>query len=387
MTHPPALHAHIYTSISEIPQAEWDSLLGQYPHPFLRWHFLNGLEASGCVSETHGWAPRHIRVMDADNVTYACAPLYAKSHSQGEYVFDHGWADALYQAGGDYYPKLQCAVPFTPVTGPRLIGSEPGYKSALLKAMQSACEQWDYSSLHMTFLQPEDKVYAQTQGLLIRHDRQFHFHNPGYKSFDDFLQTLTSRKRKTIRKERQIAQAGLHIQRFTGSELRTHHWDFFYQCYQDTGVRKWGRPYLNREFFTYLHTHMREDMVLIIAYEHTQPIASSLHVLSHDCLYGRYWGCLIQRPCLHFELCYYQAIDIVIERQLSRAEAGAQGEHKLARGYQPQTTFSAHHLRHSGLRAAVADYLTYEQHALNQEKQTLTQYMPYKGTHTEGNTE
>jgi len=370
--------ARILNRISEVTQSDWDQNLPEGHHPFLRWHFLNALEESGCAIEETGWAPRHIWLQDDKDETIGAAPLYAKTHSRGEYVFDHGWADALNRAGGQYYPKLQCSVPFTPATGPRLLAPGDGEKAALAQVMVQACQEWDYSGLHLTFLTNDDRDVLKSLGFLQRQDRQFHFFNRNYDNFDHFLDGLSSRKRKNIKKERGAAQQDIVINRLSGDDIKPEHWDVFYHCYLDTGSRKWGRPYLNREFFARIHETMREDILLIIATDDGTPIAAALNFIGSEALYGRNWGSMIYKPFLHFELCYYQAIDAAIERGLPRVEAGAQGEHKLARGYEPVTTFSAHYLAHPGLQNAVEHYLTRERRAVDHEVEILGRHTPFK---------
>lgn len=369
--------ARILTRISEIDQQDWDALAGP-TNPFLSWRFLNALEESGCAVEDTGWAPRHIWLTDETGQAMGAAPLYAKSHSQGEYVFDHGWANALERAGEQYYPKLQCAVPFTPVNGPRLLASDKDAKIGLISALVQATEEWGYSGAHLTFLEDADKTLCEETGLLIRQDRQFHFFNRSYENFDDFLQTLSSRKRKNIRKERKQAQDGVTIRRLTGDDLKAEYWDVFYACYMDTGMRKWGRPYLNRDFFDLIHQTMKNDILLVMAWRDDTAFAAALNFIGMEALYGRNWGCLSHKPFLHFELCYYQAVEAAIELGLSRVEAGAQGEHKLARGYDPVATYSAHYIAHPGLRAALVDYLTEERQAVDRNIELLEKYTPFK---------
>ena len=373
-----AVTARLLSQISGVSEAAWDALLPPGQHPFLSHRFLYALEASGCASAETGWAPRHVWVEDADGQAIAAAPLYTKMHSQGEYVFDHGWADALQRAGLPYYPKLQCSVPFTPATGPRLLAPTEAGKMAALGAMVQAAEQLDCSGTHLTFLTDEDRALTEKVGLLQRRDRQFHFINRGYESFDDFLASLSSRKRKNIRKERAKAQSQVTIRRLSGNDLREEHWDTFYRCYLDTGARKWGRPYLNREFFARIHETMADEIVLAMAWQDDTPIAAALNFVGSDALYGRNWGCLAHVPFLHFELCYYQAIEEGIARGLPKVEAGAQGEHKLARGYEPVTTHSAHYLTHPGLRDAVADYLDRERQALDWDVNVLAKHTPFR---------
>lgn len=374
----PQYNARILTRINEVSEADWDALIPSGSHPFLSWRFLNALEESGCAVEDTGWIPRHIWLEDMEGEVIGAVPLYAKFHSQGEYVFDHAWADALQRAGGQYYPKLQSSVPFTPATGPRLLAKTIAHKQALATAMVSACEQWGMSGVHLTFLQDDDKAALSELGFAAREDRQFHFINRGYETFDDFLNTLASRKRKNIRKERKAAQEGVTIKRLTGDDLKDEHWDVFYQCYLDTGQRKWGRPYLNRAFFDLMQQTMRDDICLVMAWMEGEPIAAALNFIGSDALYGRNWGALIHKPFLHFELCYYQAIEAGLELGLPRVEAGAQGEHKLARGYEPVTTHSAHYLVHPGLRAAIEDYLLRERQAVEHEIKILDKHTPFR---------
>ena len=374
----PTYSARILTRISEVSEAEWDAHLPEGKHPFLSWRFLNACEESGSATEDTGWAPRHIWLEDESGKSLGAAPLYAKTHSQGEYVFDHGWAEALHRAGGNYYPKLQGSIPFTPATGPRLLASNEAHKMALISAMVQACEDWGYSGVHLTFLQPDDLEILEEVGFAHREDRQFHFINRGYETFGDFLASLSSRKRKNIRKERIAAQEGITIKRLTGDDLKSEHWDFFYRCYMDTGQRKWGRPYLTRTFFEILQETMRNDILLVMAFDGEVPIASALNFIGSDALYGRNWGCTVQKRFLHFELCYYQAIDAGIELGLPKVEAGAQGEHKLARGYEPVATHSAHYIAHPGLRDAVSDYLTRERRAVDHEISILAKHTPFR---------
>lgn len=371
-------NARILTRINEVSEADWDLHLPEGSHPFLSWRFLHALEQSGCATDETGWIPRHIWLEDEQGTALGAAPLYAKLHSQGEYVFDHGWADALARAGGQYYPKLQGSIPFTPATGPRLLSKSAPHKRALATAMVSACQQWQMSGVHLTFLQEDDRKVLNEMGFAAREDRQFHFINRDYKNFDAFLASLTSRKRKNIRKERKAAQDGVVIKRLTGDDLKDEHWDVFYRCYLDTGQRKWGRPYLNREFFALMQETMRDDICLVMAWMDGDPVAAALNFIGSDALYGRNWGALIDKPFLHFELCYYQAIEAGLELGLPRVEAGAQGEHKLARGYEPVVTHSAHYLTHPGLQAAVEDYLVRERDAVEDEIEILDQHTPFK---------
>ena len=370
--------ATILTQISDVSAADWDALIPGGHHPFLTHRFLNAVEASGCTGGETGWMPRHIWVEDEAGQVVGAAPLYVKSHSQGEYVFDHGWADAMMRAGMDYYPKLQCSVPFTPATGPRLLAQTDDARKAVVSAMMQACSEWGMSGLHLTFLTEEDRGVLKGMGFAAREDRQFHFINRGYADFDAFLDSLSSRKRKNIRKERKAAQDGVTIRRLTGDDLKNKHWDIFYQCYLDTSARKWGRPYLNRAFFDQMQQTMRDDIILVMAWQDDTPIAAALNYIGGEALYGRNWGALVHKPFLHFELCYYQAIDAALELGLSRVEAGAQGEHKLARGYEPIATHSAHWLTHPGLMTAVEDYLDRERLAVEHEINILAQHTPFK---------
>jgi predicted N-acyltransferase len=378
----PALTARLLPSIDSVSASEWDALIpGQSEgasHPFLSHRFLHALEASGSASVETGWAPRHFWIEEQGGTAVAAAPLYAKTHSQGEYVFDHGWADALERAGIPYYPKLQCSVPFTPATGPRLLSHTDEGKRALLLAMAQACEQLDCSGAHLTFLTDADRDVTKEAGFLQRTDRQFHFINRDYADFDAFLGSLASRKRKNIRKERAAAQDGVVIRRLTGGDLKSEHWDIFYQCYLDTGQRKWGRPYMNREFFARIHETMADDIVLVMAWMDGDPIAAALNFIGSEALYGRNWGALVDKPFLHFEMCYYQAIEAGLERGLPRVEAGAQGEHKLARGYEPVPTYSAHYLAHPGLADAVGDYLKRERAAVDWDIKALERHTPFR---------
>ena len=370
--------ARILSRINEVSEAEWDAHLPAGQHPFLSWRFFNACEESGSAIEETGWAPRHIWLEDEAGNALGCAPLYAKTHSQGEYVFDHSWADAMARAGGNYYPKLQGCVPFTPATGPRLLAKDRDAKTGLISTMVQACHDWDYSGVHLTFLQDEDLSLLKDVGFAHREDRQFHFINRDYKTFDDFLASLASRKRKNIRKERKAAQDGITIKRLTGDDLKSEHWDIFWQCYLDTSRRKWGRPYLTRQFFDLMQETMRDDIILVMAFDGATPIAAALNYIGSDALYGRNWGCLAHKQFLHFELCYYQAIEAGIELGLPKVEAGAQGEHKLARGYEPIATHSAHYLAHAGLRSAVSDYLKRERHAVEYEIGVLGKHTPFK---------
>jgi predicted N-acyltransferase len=374
----------IHSDISEISETDWNACAcpegGRALDPFTTHRFLAALEASGSVGPGTGWDARHLVAKVADRVI-GVAPLYVKSHSQGEYVFDHGWADAFERAGGRYYPKLQCAVPFTPVTGRRLLvlpDLEEAGRKALLAGMAQIAEGAGVSSVHMTFCTQAEMTAAADAGWLARIGQQFHWINRGYASFDDFLGDLSSRKRKALRKERARAQAfGGQIVQLTGDDIRPEHWDAVWTFYQDTGSRKWGRPYLTRAFFDALH-EMRKDVLLVLALRSGQPIAGALNIIGREALFGRYWGCTEDHPYLHFELCYHQAVDFAIAHGLQRVEAGAQGEHKLARGYLPVPTYSAHWIGHEGLRRAIADYLEGERAAVDEDIEILTEMGPFR---------
>ena len=374
----PSYTATILTRIGDIDAKDWDALIPSGNHPFLSHRFLLAMEESGSATAETGWAPRHIWVEDTAGNAVGAAPLYAKSHSQGEYVFDHSWANALMRAGMDYYPKLQCSVPFTPATGPRLLAKTPDGRQAVAGAMMQACAEWGMSGVHLTFLQDEDRGALKDLGFAAREDRQFHFINRDYADFDGFLASLSSRKRKNIRKERKAAQDGVKIERLIGDDLKTEHWDVFYQCYLNTSTRKWGRPYLTRKFFDIMQQTMRGDICLVMASKDGTYVAGALNYIGSDALYGRNWGALVHKPFLHFELCYYQAIEAGLELGLPRVEAGAQGEHKLARGYEPVVTHSAHWLSHPGLMQGVEDYLARERAAVGHEVDILSQHTPFR---------
>ncbi|NWK95016.1 GNAT family N-acetyltransferase [Sphingobium lactosutens] len=369
--------ARIAAGVADLPKAEWDACTGP-ANPFVSWDFLVALERSGSVGETTGWQPLPLVIDDADGRIAAAAPLYAKSHSQGEYVFDHGWADAWERAGGQYYPKLQIAAPFSPVPGPRLLLRDADAAPALIAGIETLVERNGLSSAHATFIAPNEVPLFEAAGWLIREDSQFHWTNRGYACFDDFLAGLSSEKRKNIRKERRRAVEGLEIVHLTGSDLTEAHWDIFWHFYQDTGARKWGRPYLTRAFFSILGETMADKVLLMLALRDGQPIAGALNLIGADTLYGRYWGCSEDVPNLHFELCYYQAIDVAIARGLCRVEAGAQGGHKLARGYAPEPTWSAHYIPNPGFRRAVAEFLLTERTDVQRDRQWLSQRTPFR---------
>ena len=370
------LAARISGSVGAFDAAAWNALAGD--NPFMRHEFLTALEDSGSVGPGSGWQPVPLVISAEDGPPLAAMPAYAKGHSQGEYVFDHAWADAYERAGGNYYPKLQIAAPFTPATGPRLLLSNPALAAPLISAAEQLCLQNQFSSAHATFIEPDQVPLFEDADWLLRTDIQFHWVNQGFASFDDFLATLTSRKRKDLRKERAAAQEGLEIVRLTGDDIRPHHWDAFWHFYQDTGARKWGQPYLTRAAFDLLGERMGEKIVLVLALEDGEPIAGALNFIGGDALYGRYWGCTRQVRFLHFELCYYQAIDVAIELGLARVEAGAQGGHKLARGYEPVETVSAHWIADPGFRSAVAEFLEREREGVASDRNYLERRTPFK---------
>ncbi len=377
----PAVRVH--RRISEIGREAWEACAAPHGDPFVSYDFLNALEESGCAVERTGWAPQHLVIEEDDGVIAAVMPLYLKSHSQGEYVFDHAWAEAYERAGGRYYPKLQCSAPFSPVTGPRLI-VRPGAdveaaRALLLGGALQLCQRMDASSLHVTFPTEAEWAWMGGQGMLLRQDQQYHWHNNGYARFDDFLAALSSNRRKTIRRERRDAQADLEIVALTGADLTEDHWDAFYGFYMDTGGRKWGRPYLNRTFFSMLGERMADRVLLIMARRDDHWIAGALNLIGDDCLYGRHWGCVEDVPFLHFELCYYQAIEHAIRLGLPRVEAGAQGQHKIARGYLPSAVYSAHWIADPALRDPVARYLEREREAVQDDMDMLeAEFSPFK---------
>ena len=381
--------AELLDNMAAIPAQDWDALAcpeaatGRPIDPFTTHRFLAALETSGSTGDGTGWQARPLVLRDQGRVV-AAMPLYVKGHSQGEYIFDHGWAEAYARAGGRYYPKLQVAVPFTPATGRRFLG-DPAHRTALMQAAIDITRQNGLSSLHVTFCtEAEAQALSGVQGTLHRITQQFHWENHGYASFDDFLAQLSSRKRKMIRKERETARAhGLTIRALTGDQIEPAHWDAFWLFYQDTGNRKWGTPYLTRAFFDAVQTTMRDDALLVLAFERDRPVAGALNFIGRDTLYGRYWGCVADYPCLHFELCYYQAIDWAIAHGLSRVEAGAQGEHKLARGYLPSAVHSLHWIADPGFAKAVARYLDQERRAVGEEMEILTAYGPFRKVETE----
>ena len=370
----PEILARVASGVGTVDAAAWDALAGG--DPFLSHAFLSALEDSGSVGPRTGWTPAPLLV-EQDGAIVAAAPSYLKSHSQGEYVFDHAWADAWERAGGSYYPKLQIAVPFTPVPGPRLLGSRP---QQLLAAAEALTVQNDLSSAHITFLDDAGAAECEQRGWLMRHGVQYHWFNRGYGSFDDFLAALSSRKRKTIRKERAAAREGLDFKALRGADITAADWDAFWAFYQDTGSRKWGHPYLTREFFDLAGEALGDKLLLFLALRDGRPIAGALNLVGGDALYGRYWGCTEEVPFLHFELCYYQAVEWAIEHRLASVQAGAQGEHKLSRGYEPVITRSAHFIPNPSFKAAVADFLQTERTAISGEVAWLRAALPYRSS-------
>ncbi len=380
-----ALKIRIAHGLADVSREDWDGVANPpaFPYdPFLSWDFLETLEASGAAAPETGWTPCHIIAEDGAGRIKGAMPLYAKTHSQGEFVFDHSWADAYERVGGAYFPKLLSAVPFTPVTGRRrLVAPGPDARQIerlLLSGAIQIGEQNQFSSLHINFVPPEDADNLSSIGLLSRTDQQFHWTNQGYQSFDDFLKALSSAKRKNLRKERARAQRDIEFVHLSGPEITESYWDSFYHFYMDTGSRKWGTPYLNRETFSMLGERMADKILLVFAMDAGQPIAGAMNMIGSDTLYGRYWGCLEPRPMLHFETCYYQAIDYAIAHGLKTVEAGAQGGHKLARGYAPVTTHSAHWIAHPGLRDAIENYLEHEREAVARESDYLQERTPFK---------
>ena len=373
----------VHDSIAAIGRAAWNACAAPSGDPFVSYDFLDACEASGSAVPSEGWAARHLSLHDEDGAVIGVMPLYLKGHSQGEYVFDHSWADAYERAGGRYYPKLLGAVPFTPASGPRFLNA-PGtdaatVREALLQGAMTLTQRLGVSSLHINFpLEAEWRAMTEA-GLLPRRDIQFIWRNDGYQSFDEFLGALSSNRRKTIRRERREAQAGLDIRVLTGAEITQTHWDAFFAFYMDTGDRKWGRPYLTRDFFARVGAAMADRIALVMAFEGDTPMAGALNFIGREALYGRQWGTLVDRPFLHFELCYYQAIDFAIARGLSRVEAGAQGDHKIARGYLPSSVYSAHFIADPALRDPVARYLEQERPAVEAEMHAMTaELSPYR---------
>ena len=381
----PTIEITLHPSLAEISASDWDACAnpegGRPEDPFTTYRFLKALEDSGSVGGRSGWQPRYL-VARADGHLIACAPMYAKGHSQGEYIFDFNWAQAYENAGGAYYPKLQIAVPFTPATGRRFL-TRPGFEamgmSALIQGAVQVASDNELSSLHITFCTEAEALAGAEMGLMSRVGQQFHWVNRDYADFDGFLADLSSRKRKNIRRERAEAQGfGGQILALTGNDIQPEHWDAFWRFYQDTGNRKWGTPYLTRAFFDCAQESLRDDMLLVLAMNDGRPVAGALNFIGRETLFGRYWGSTEYYPSLHFELCYYQAIDYAIKNGLSRVEAGAQGEHKLARGYLPVATHSLHWIGDLAFRDAIARYLIAETRAVDEEIEVLTAYGPFK---------
>ena len=372
----------VVQSIGEIAAAEWDACAGG-DNPFVSHAFLSALEESGSACDATGWLPRHLSLEDKAGRLIGAVPMYLKSHSFGEYVFDWGWAEAFERAGGRYYPKLQAAVPFTPITGPRLLVRAQDAKGAVAKTliagMVELATRLGISSLHVTFPPRKEWELMGESGFLLREGQQFHWKNAGYASFEDFLAPLSARKRKTIRRERRQALAnGIAIETLTGDDIKPHHWDAFYAFYIDTASRKWGHPYLTREFFARLGESLADQVVLVMATRDGTAIAGALNLMGRDALYGRNWGCVEDHRFLHFEACYYRAIDFAIEHGLKRVEAGAGGRHKIQRGYLPVPTYSAHWIRDAGLRSAVARFLDEERREVDFERRALARRAPFR---------
>jgi len=381
------LQARVIDSLTEVAASEWDACArwsaADGENPFVSHAFLSALEKSGSVGRRSGWLPQYLLLEDDHGHLLAACPLYLKGHSSGEYVFDHGWAEAYERAGGRYYPKLQVAVPFTPVPGPRLLvragPGERAIRGALIEALISTASRSKLSSLHLTFCTDDEAATLHDAGLLHRLGVQYHWQNQGYGSFDDFLAALNSRKRKAIRKERAaIGNYGLTLRQLSGAEIEPRHWDAFFAFYMDTGSRKWGSPYLTRRFFDLIGTTLSDHVVLMLAEKDGRPVAGALNLRGRDALYGRNWGCLAEFRFLHFELCYYQAIDYAIAHGLARVEAGAQGEHKIQRGYLPVATHSAHWIADPAFRDAVAEFLKRETRVLENEMAELASYGPFR---------
>ena len=369
--------ARIGSGVAGFDAAQWDACAGA-DNPFVSHAFLSALETSGSATVATGWQPVPLAIDAPDGTLAGVVPAYAKSHSQGEYIFDHNWADAYEHAGGRYYPKLLIAVPFSPVPGPRLLARDETTAMGLIAAAEALVTNNGLSSAHANFVALDQLDLFRAAGWLIREGTQFHWANNGYATFDDFLGALASRKRKAIRKERAAAVEGLEIVHVSGADITEAHWDAFWVFYQDTGARKWGQPYLTRAFFSEIGRTMSHRLLLIFAYRDGRPIAGALNVIGEDTLFGRYWGCSEDVPFLHFELCYYQAIDAAIARGLSSVEAGAQGEHKLARGYVPVPTWSAHFIPDAGFRRAIGDFLKRERQAVERQIEFLGTMAPFK---------
>lgn len=376
----PLFTARTLKSIFDIPAPDWDLIanpVGKAFNPFVSHAFFAALERSLSVTAEAGWSPCHF-ILENEGKLAGAAPLYVKSNSFGEYVFDHHWAEAYERVGGRYYPKLLCASPFTPVSGPRLLAGTKEAKAALAHGLAALCQQLGTSSVHVNFTYRDDVEALETAGYLSRAGVQYHWFNRGYHSYSDFLAALSSRKRKALKRERREAAEGITIARLTGDEIKDRHWDAFWSFYQDTGGRKWGRPYLTRVFFDEIRASMTNKIMMVIAEDGGRPIAGALNMIGGDALYGRYWGRTEDRPFLHFEICYHQAIEYAIERGIPRVEAGAQGEHKIARGYEPVLTRSAHWIADSRLRSALERYLDHERSEIEREAGALDEFTPYR---------
>ncbi|MBY5867411.1 GNAT family N-acetyltransferase [Rhizobium leguminosarum] len=384
------LSIRVERSFTAISPESWSRLSGASKscaaiayNPFVSHAFLSSLEESGSADAETGWLGHHLLLETRRGELIGALPGYLKNHSQGEYVFDHGWADAFERAGGRYYPKLQCSIPFTPATGPRLLVAEGlqrlPIQSAIAESLKEVVRRLGISSAHITFVPDEEIGVFEMDGYLHRTDQQFHFINDGYANHEDFLETLASRKRKALRKERRAAlENGISIDWLTGRDLTERIWDQFFKFYMDTGGRKWGRPYLTRKFYSLIGERMADDILLVMAKRDGRYIAGAINFIGGDTLYGRHWGCIEDHPFLHFEVCYHQAIDFALSKGLKRVEAGAQGEHKLARGYLPVTTHSAHYVAHAGLRRAIGDYLARERADVEQMSELLTEHSPFR---------
>ncbi|MEI1247771.1 GNAT family N-acetyltransferase [Rhizobium aouanii] len=384
------LSIRVERSFTAISPESWSRLSGASKtcaaisyNPFVSHAFLSSLEESGSADAETGWLGHHLLLETDRGELIGALPGYLKNHSQGEYVFDHGWADAFERAGGRYYPKLQCSIPFTPATGPRLLVAEGlqrlPIQSAIAESLKEVVRRLGISSAHITFVPDEEIGVFEMDGYLHRTDQQFHFINDGYANHEDFLETLASRKRKALRKERRAAlENGISIDWLTGRDLTERIWDQFFKFYMDTGGRKWGRPYLTRKFYSLIGERMADDILLVMAKRDGRYIAGAINFIGGDTLYGRHWGCIEDHPFLHFEVCYHQAIDFALSKGLKRVEAGAQGEHKLARGYLPVTTHSAHYVAHAGLRRAIGDYLARERADVEQMSELLSEHSPFR---------
>ncbi len=378
---PDRLSLNVVSSIGQVDATAWDTCAGA-SNPFVSHAFLSALEDSGSVSAEAGWQPQHVVLKDSGRIV-GCAPLYLKGHSYGEYIFDWGWAQAYERAGGRYYPKLQCAVPFTPVTGPRLLVAETepqreDLQRTLATGIVALARQLKVSSAHVTFATEAEHQLMAEEELMPRWSEQYHWKNEDYATFDDFLAALSSRKRKTIRREREIANEKVKISVLTGDDIKARHWDAFFKFYINTSDRKWGQAYLNREFFALMGERLKDAVVLVVGEEDDRLVCAALNLRGGDTLFGRNWGTAVDYPMLHFEVCYYRAMDFAISEKLAWVEAGAQGEHKIQRGYLPRRTYSNHWIADQGFRAGVADFLRRERTAVTQQMAELTEMGPFK---------